>query len=327
MKLRFVFLWSALFWSVNAFSGGIPYDQFGGWFKSRWTPLQLSFVPGLSLFSSDTPVYGISFGGPLVIQEKVYGLNLSLLGAMANHNAGIMMAPVNLYSENFGVSVGMVNIAVHDYSGVQLGVCNWDRSLRCGGVQLGVVNFAVNGWQFGLLNFNRNPKAWLPFTILFNYSPVPEERGETPFRAEWKWDGVTVTAGMEKGSFAADAPLGFKVEYRNDSKRDILVTICNPRRDFTFEMSDAATGAVILRNNHDVFFLGDSAGSRSGKLVRPGEKFSYGFDLRELYSLPTGGEYRFSVKGSYRCGEEAVPFSVGNVTFSISGDRKPESRQ
>lgn len=174
--------------TLEAAAGGIPYDELDGLYEWKWTPLQLSLGPGGALFTSGTPVYGVSLGYSFAVQGQVAGLNFASV-TMTRQTAGMTLALLcNIYEENYGVAVSLVNLAVHDYAGVQLGLWNMNSSLDAGGGQFGVVNVArrgwqfglVNmagcGWQFGLVNINSNPDALLPWSLIFNYSP---ESGKT----------------------------------------------------------------------------------------------------------------------------------------------------
>lgn len=157
-------------------AGGIPYDELDGLYEWKWTPLQLSLGPGKALFTSGMPVYGVSLGYSFAVQDQVAGLNFAP-ATITRWTAGVTLALLcNIYEENYGVAVSLVNLAVHDYAGVQLGLWNMNSSLDAGGGQFGVVNVARRGWQFGLVNINSNPDALLPWSLIFNYSP---ESGKT----------------------------------------------------------------------------------------------------------------------------------------------------
>ncbi len=178
MKKNGIAIFLFLCLAARLSAGGIPYGEIGGRIDAPWTPLSLSLAPGASLFTSRTPVYGMAAGLVCSIEETVYGLHFSPVWTLTGSVAGITLAPCNLYDENLGIAVGLVNLGVRDSAGCQIGVWNSSRSDRGGVLQIGLCNTAASGWQIGLLNFNDNPGTRLPFTILFNYIPEPETGSE-----------------------------------------------------------------------------------------------------------------------------------------------------
>ena len=178
-------------------AGGIPYDELPGAFDAPATPLQLGLFPAVALFDSGTPVYGAALGMPMLMQGKVRGIQVGGVAAITGSVIGVTVAPINIYDENFGIAIGMLNLAAHDFGGGQIGIWNTslsrdEKSFQLGGVniaaadgvqigginvatgnnvQFGIVNRSGSGLQFGLLNYSDNPDAWLPFTLLFNFVP------------------------------------------------------------------------------------------------------------------------------------------------------------
>jgi len=146
-------------------------------FSAKWTPFQvqvpvLPLVVPVSLFCTDTPVYGIDL--TLVgSQKKTCGLSCGLLSNHGDHygfgiafvkgggnNYGLMSSLVNVFNGSGGVAVGLLNF---NYEGDEP-LAKPDSIL-----QIGFFNYAQNGLQIGLLN--HNPNALIPWMVLFNYSP------------------------------------------------------------------------------------------------------------------------------------------------------------
>ena len=154
-------------------------------FSAKWTPFQFqALVPPLlvplALFDGMTPVYGIDLTlvgyqdktcglscGVFQIHEDHYGLGVSLVSAGGN-NYGLMCSMINAFDECGGVAVGILNFNHAEYETQKP-----DNLL-----QIGLFNHAENGLQIGVLN--HNPNALVPWMVLFNYSPRPDEETEKP---------------------------------------------------------------------------------------------------------------------------------------------------
>ena len=173
------------------------------------SPLQISAWP-LALVPDDTEsadIYGLNLNlttffhaqrtvvgvscGLTQISESHYGFSAALYNGV-ERNGGLSVGLINSYSENYGVCVGAFNIAMGGTSTIterdgkkivespynpnilQLGICNFARE----GIQFGLFNLIdrpeysreEHGFsiQFGLLN--HDPKAWIPWMPVFNFS-------------------------------------------------------------------------------------------------------------------------------------------------------------
>ena len=137
--------------------------------KTEYTPIQFSFWP-LTIFHHDTDVYGIRLAPGVVNLQGVvwgcsiggfiatgthYGLSLSLCQT-GYESYGIVGVVVNVFEKNKGVMIVIVNCCVPENGSSE----NY--------LQIGAFNSARNGLQIGLLNYN--PKAFIPWMPLFNYS-------------------------------------------------------------------------------------------------------------------------------------------------------------
>lgn len=127
---------------------------------------------------------------PMLMQGEGPRNSVGGVAAITGSVIGVTVAPINIYDENFGIAIGMLNLAAHDFGGGQIGIWNTslsrdEKSFQLGGVniaaadgvqigginvatgnnvQFGIVNRSGSGLQFGLLNYSDNPDAWLPFT-------------------------------------------------------------------------------------------------------------------------------------------------------------------
>ena len=152
-------------------------------FRAKWTPLQIIVLP-FALFDEATPVYGLNlttFGG---FQSEIYGISCGLLSKCSSHagvgvglgngafiNVGLILGGLNGAIRNQGVMTGVVNICDTEQPAVWIPTS--DNFL-----QIGIFNYAQNGLQIGVLN--HNPNALIPWMVLFNYSPRPDEETEKP---------------------------------------------------------------------------------------------------------------------------------------------------
>lgn len=83
----------------------------------------------------------------------------------ADKNYGLQLGVSNLSQYHYGFQAGLINIG----SLFQTGVFNCE-----GKIQVGVIN--SNGdFQIGLINYN--PKAWIPWMPLINFS-IPEKKSD-----------------------------------------------------------------------------------------------------------------------------------------------------
>ena len=153
-------------------------------FSTKWTPFQFQtlvfpLVAPVALFDCETPVYGLDL--TLVgFQKKTSGLSCGVLSGHGDHyglgvvlaaggenNYGLMCSVVNAFEGCGGVAVGTLNF---NYKGDDT-LAKPDNLL-----QIGLFNYARNGLQIGVLNYN--PDALIPWMVLFNYSPRPAPEAE-----------------------------------------------------------------------------------------------------------------------------------------------------
>ena len=156
-------------------------------FSAKWTPFQFQtlvfpLVVPVALFDCETPVYGLDLTfvgaqkktcglscGVLSIHGDHYGLGVAL-AAGGENNYGLMCSVVNAFDGCGGVAVGVLNFNCEDDTPAKP-----DNFL-----QIGLFNYARNGLQIGVLNYN--PDAPIPWMVLFNYSS--RERQEPTIRQE-----------------------------------------------------------------------------------------------------------------------------------------------
>lgn len=139
--------------------------------KTEWTPFNLSIFP-VNLVSFNTKNYGIRlifslyYGNETVcgitsgisqLSGKHYGISATALYSASGINYGIAISPINLAIENRGIQAGMINY-----------ILSFGETVNF--LQIGLFNYAENGFQIGLLN--HNPNALIPWMPLFNYAPL-----------------------------------------------------------------------------------------------------------------------------------------------------------
>jgi len=191
-----------------------------GMYKVDFTPLQIGIIG--NLFDTDN-VYGLCFALPISSNENNYGLAAGIWGKSKDQR-GAQLNMINLAQELNGMQIGLLGIVENakgssEASGGQLNLVNvsetlfgfqsglFNQSGRLSGMQLGSVNIADQGLQFGLVNvfnspqppkgidsyqsdarvqvglynhssncafqigfLNYNKNGFLPFFILFNFS-------------------------------------------------------------------------------------------------------------------------------------------------------------
>lgn len=159
-----------------------------------WCLFQLSIVPNAVAFApSDFPVMGINFEPFAGMQERIGVLNLQPLYGTSDVCKGVGYQGIGFNGETVGLQLGIatfqryfigVNVAAvtgaRENHGLQIGLVNLSGesapAMGAGnealpaarGVQLGLVNYTTNGFQFGILNYNA--ESVFPFMIFFNYS-------------------------------------------------------------------------------------------------------------------------------------------------------------
>ena len=146
-----------------------------GIFKVNFTPLQIGFIG--NLFDTDN-VYGFSFALPMSYNKNNYGLATGIWGK-AKDQRGVQLNMLNLAQELNGVQIGFIGIlekakgkASESSGGVQLNLLGnvsetlfgfqsglFNQSGRLSGMQLGSVNIADQGLQFGVVNIFNSPQT------------------------------------------------------------------------------------------------------------------------------------------------------------------------
>jgi len=131
-----------------------------GLFHVKWTPFQLILMPDVQLFDSKTEVRGISVSCSAEIgRNPCYGLCFGGLRARMGNTYGMSFCVVNVSS----ICSEIVTFAFLNKAEPYRGQTP---------VQVGAINVTEHGWQLGLFNYNKN--SWIPFTMIFNFSPTPE---------------------------------------------------------------------------------------------------------------------------------------------------------
>ena len=134
----------------------------------RWESLQAGFWFGVPPATEYENVYGLKFGLPVCSGDgTVIGVEMSMFCSATSHVKGLQCSIGSTLSQDFsGVQLSMVNITDAAY-GSQIGMVNVARKK---GFQFGLVNVSQKSpFQIGLVNFNEG--GWLPFMVLFNYTP------------------------------------------------------------------------------------------------------------------------------------------------------------
>lgn len=154
----------------------------------------------------------------------------------------------------------------------------------------------------------------IPIASLFciaSFSTLGTE--EKCLQAEWTNDRVTIRASLEKKEFSSSDALNFKLVFENLSDEKITITHWGIEKDFSYELYDAADGKAVQRRNADVVVMGDIGGSRTWTTIPRACKFEYKGDLKELYDLQPGKEYRLNISGFYSTGNVKQPFTIKDL--------------
>ena len=169
-------------------------------------------------------------------------------------------------------------------------------------------------WKFLLLICN----CMIFFCSCWGAEEITQEE-EHP-EAKWSKDKILIVASLPKAQFTAKEALNLKITFKNDSDKEIYLSLYPMlRRVFTYRIYDVKTNNIVLQIDHDKFFLGDSAGSRTTPAIGTGKSFEYKVDLRQLYDLPANREYRLDITGPYYVVRSDVkrPFTIKDLRFSI----------
>lgn len=125
----------------------------------------------LSLLSTKTYNYGLSVG----LMEYAHN-NAGMQAALLNSTVGNSYEVTWKVRGNLGTQLGLINLA----NGTD---CVRDKQAeykefkiikveRKNFLQIGLINTANHGWQFGLFNYNKN--SICPYSVFFNYSSPPD---------------------------------------------------------------------------------------------------------------------------------------------------------
>jgi|GEM_PF-1408462 len=189
MKKFYGILLALVVWGVAGYaekekSPDMPWYLNNAVSGASWTPLQLGVIPGVQLFDMRTDTCGLAyflfcnFGyratnygflfAPVNYHSANWGIAVSLLGACSENN-GLQVSMSGGEGQNNGLAIRFFNYSDYRNNGIQLGVFNQSKCWEPqSGGQLGAFNWADSGWQFGLLNYNRN--AVIQYLPLVNFS-------------------------------------------------------------------------------------------------------------------------------------------------------------
>ncbi len=138
--------------------------------------------------------------------------------------------------------------------------------------------------------------------------------------AKWCENKILITAGLSKAQFTVDEELNLKITFKNESAKDIFLTLYPlPRRTFSYQVYDSETDEIVLQKDHDKTFLGDSSGSRRATPVPAGKSFEYKINLRDLYDLPANKKYHMDIAGNFTDWDTNASrsFIIRNLNFSV----------
>ena len=141
----------------------------------QYTPIQLSFFPGVPANTKYSRVQGVKFGFPISSGFGIVnGMEASIFGSWTREVNGLQCAIYSECDKGVGLQGSVVNIA-KDYLGVVAALVNVTSGgkgeFSLVGVQLGLVNYCdkLNGMQFGLVNIiEDSPHSFIPF-VNFNF--------------------------------------------------------------------------------------------------------------------------------------------------------------
>ena len=146
-----------------------------------------------------------------------------------------------------------------------------------------------------------------------------EGKEECP-EAKWCKNNIIIVASLSKEQFTANEELNLKITFKNESTKDIYITLYPLlRRTFSYKVYDVETNNIVLQKNHDKMFLGDSSGSRKATPIPVGKSFEYKVNLYDLYDLPADKKYRMDIAGNftYWGANTSQSFTIKNLNFSI----------
>lgn len=123
-----------------------------------WTPVQLSFIPGVKNRPSKNNVNGVKFGLPISsmdggLNQKINGVELAFV-SMSQNVGGAQFSFMNIDNKDCaGFQLSGANVA-NDFKGAQISGYN-ELNKGCGS-QLGFVNVGVENKTFatGIINYH-----------------------------------------------------------------------------------------------------------------------------------------------------------------------------
>lgn len=143
---------------------GIQISLVGNGVHNHYNGIQLAGLTNWMHGHVDTA----GFQGALLLNRQPYGQAAGLKTAFMNQHGTQIGAQIGVFNganDSRGVQVGMLNLAGVTNRGLQIAVGNWTEANP--GVQIGIANRAKGGLQIGLLNFNVN--GFLPVFPIFNF--------------------------------------------------------------------------------------------------------------------------------------------------------------
>ena len=121
------------------------------------TPVLLSFVTPLQVPTRDFDVRGLRISLVYGESHNFQGLDIGAVGRSTGNSTGIHLALLATVTEGDarGLQLGSVSYVKGAFGGLQVGVVNY--AVKAGGFQLGAFNGAdhISGLQFGLINVTR----------------------------------------------------------------------------------------------------------------------------------------------------------------------------
>ena len=128
----------------------------------NWSPLGIGIAAPIQLPFMETDVHGLRIGGLFGCNQDVCGLDAGLCEVSSGSFAGVGAAAFNWVGKNaYGLQVGaLANVVALDAYGLEAGLVNVVHG-GFTGLQLGLVNYDANfaGGRFGLVNWSKTTSA------------------------------------------------------------------------------------------------------------------------------------------------------------------------
>lgn len=144
-----------------------------------WTPVQLSFMPGVKNWPSRNNVDGVKIGLPISsmdggASQKINGVEFGLI-SMSQNVGGAQLSFMNMDTENCaGLQLSGASIAT-EFKGAQMG--GYNELNKGSGAQLGIANVgaANKGCAMGVVNYHERNSSGVQFGAINstqNYSGI-----------------------------------------------------------------------------------------------------------------------------------------------------------